>query len=80
LAIQVLLTLKAVFALAYRALEGFAGSLMRLTGLNLPVPDHTQTADVAPRPDLAGGDTPPRALRASPRGGGFDGPEGVRRG
>jgi len=42
LAIQVLLTLKAVFSLAYRALEGFAGSLIRLTGLNLPVPDHTQ--------------------------------------
>lgn len=42
LAIQVLLTLKAVFSLAYRALEGFAGSLMRLTGLDLPVPDHTQ--------------------------------------
>ena len=42
LAIQVPLTLKAVFSLPYRALEGFAGSLMRLTGLGLPVPDHTQ--------------------------------------
>lgn len=42
LAIQVLLTMKAVFALPYRALEGFAGSLMRLTGLGLLVPDHPQ--------------------------------------
>ena len=42
LAIQALLTLKAVFRLPYRALEGFGRSLMGLMGLALPVPDHTQ--------------------------------------
>ena len=42
IAIQALLTLKAVFRLPYRALEGFGRSLMGLMGLALPVPDHTQ--------------------------------------
>lgn len=41
LAIQLLLVLKAVFHLPYRALEGLARSLMQLLGLDLPVPDHT---------------------------------------
>ena len=41
LAIQVLLMMKGVFHLPYRALEGFARSLMRLMNLPLPVPDHT---------------------------------------
>jgi hypothetical protein len=41
IAIQTLLTLKAVFHLPYRALEGFGRSLMRLMSLALPVPDHT---------------------------------------
>ena len=41
-AIQVLLTMKGVFHLPYRALEGFARSLMRLMELPLPIPDHTQ--------------------------------------
>lgn len=41
-AIQVLLMMKAVFHLPYRALEGFARSLMRLMELPLPIPDHTQ--------------------------------------
>jgi hypothetical protein len=40
-AIQVLLMLKAVFKLPYRALEGFAGSLMKLMSLSLPIPDHS---------------------------------------
>ena len=40
LAIQVLLTLKAVLHLPYRALEGLARSLMQLMDLPLPVPDH----------------------------------------
>ena len=40
-AIQTLLMIKAVFHLPYRALEGFARSLMVLTGLNLPIPDHS---------------------------------------
>jgi len=42
LAIQALLTLKAVFHLPYRALEGFGRLLMRLMALALPVPDRTQ--------------------------------------
>ncbi len=31
-----------VFSLPYRSVEGLACSLMRLMGLDLPVPDHTQ--------------------------------------
>ena len=45
-AIQVLLMLKAVFSLPYRSVEGLACSLMRLMGLELPVPDHTQMSGV----------------------------------
>ena len=41
LAILTALTLRAVFRLAYRQTEGLIGSLMRLLGLDLPVPDHT---------------------------------------
>jgi len=41
LAIQTCLTLKALFRLPYRATEGLMKSLMRLNGLDLPVPDHT---------------------------------------
>lgn len=40
-AIQVLLMLKQVFGLPNRSVEGLARSLMRLMGLELPVPDHT---------------------------------------
>ena len=40
LAILTALTLRAVFRLAYRQTEGLIGSLMRLLGLALPVPDH----------------------------------------
>lgn len=40
-AIQTLLMLKAVFHLPYRALEGFARSLMQLMGLDLNIPDHS---------------------------------------
>src|SRR5215213_751421 len=55
LAILTALTLRAVFRLALRQTEGLIGSLMRLLGLDLPVPDHTTlsrravTVDV-PRP------------------------------
>src|SRR3954467_10445293 len=55
LAILTTLTLRAVFRLALRQTEGLIGSLMRLLGLDLPVPDHTTlsrraaTLDV-PRP------------------------------
>src|SRR5215212_3793403 len=41
LAILTALTLRAVFRLALRQTEGRIGSLMRLLGLDLPVPDHT---------------------------------------
>src|SRR5215204_6231304 len=41
LAILTALTLRSVFRLAYRQTEGLIGSLMRLLGLDLPVPDHT---------------------------------------
>src|SRR5215207_6785751 len=41
LAILSALTLRAVFRLALRQTEGLIGSLMRLLGLDLPVPDHT---------------------------------------
>ncbi len=40
-AIQMLLTLKVVFNLPYRALEGFGRSLMKLMGLDLNIPDHS---------------------------------------
>ena len=40
-AIQTCLTLKALFLLSYRATEGLLKYLMRLCGLDLPVPDHT---------------------------------------
>ena len=40
-AIQMLLTLKAVFSLTYRSVEGFGRSLMQLMGLDLRIPDHT---------------------------------------
>ena len=32
---------KVLFGLTYRATEGLVRSLMRLNGLELPVPDHT---------------------------------------
>jgi hypothetical protein len=41
LAILTALTLRAVFRLAYWQTEGLIGSIMRLLGLDLPVPDHT---------------------------------------
>lgn len=48
-AIHTLLTLKAVFHLPYRAVEGLARSLVGLMGLDLPVPDHTQMSRRAQR-------------------------------
>ena len=41
LAIETALTLRAVFHLALRQTEGLIGSLLRLLGLDLAVPDHT---------------------------------------
>ena len=40
-AIRVMLTVKEVFRLTNRGVEGFVGSLFRLMTINLPVPDHT---------------------------------------
>src|ERR671913_1972941 len=41
LAIATALTLRAVFRLALRQTEGLIGSILRLLGLDLPVPDHS---------------------------------------
>ena len=41
LAIELVLMLRLVFHLALRQAEGFAGSVLRLLGLDLAVPDHT---------------------------------------
>src|SRR5215208_1801591 len=41
LAILTALTLRAVFRLALRQTEGLIGSVTRLIGLDLPIPDHT---------------------------------------
>jgi hypothetical protein len=41
LAIRTALTLRAVFRLALRQTEGLIGSILRLLGLDLPVPDHS---------------------------------------
>ena len=58
LAITTALTLKAVFRLALRQTEGLIGSIIRLLGLDLSVPDHTtlsrraETLEVPrPKPD-----------------------------
>jgi DDE family transposase len=41
LAVELVLALRLVFHLALRQAEGFARSVLRLLGLDLPVPDHT---------------------------------------
>jgi hypothetical protein len=41
LAIETALTLRAVFCLALRQTEGLVGSILKLLGLDLAVPDHT---------------------------------------
>ncbi len=41
LAIELVLTLRLVFHLALRQVEAFAGSILRLLGLELSVPDHS---------------------------------------
>jgi hypothetical protein len=55
LAILTALTLRTVFRLALRQTEGLIGSIIRLLGLDLPVPDHTTLSRraktlVLPRP------------------------------
>src|SRR3954447_21289220 len=70
LAILTALTLRAVFRLPFRQTEGLIGSVIRLLGLDLAVPDHTtlcrraETLEV-PRPPSsagAGGDAEPMHL------------------
>jgi hypothetical protein len=41
LAIEMVLTLRAVFRLALRQSEGLIGSIMKMLQIDLPVPDHT---------------------------------------
>src|SRR3954464_8808250 len=62
LAILTALTLRAVFRLASRQTEGLIGSILRLLGLDLAVPDHTTSSRRAgalevprPRPAAGGG-------------------------
>jgi hypothetical protein len=60
LGILAALTLRAVFRLALRQTEGLIGSVIRLLGLNLPVPDHTTLSRraetlVVPRPRSSNG-------------------------
>src|SRR4051795_10060132 len=62
LAILTALTLRAVFRLALRQTEGLIGSILRLLGLDLAVPDHTPLSRRAgtlevprPRPTAGGG-------------------------
>jgi hypothetical protein len=60
LAIATALTLRAVFRLALRQTEGLIGSILRLLGLELAVPDHTtlsrraETLETLPRPRPGG--------------------------
>ncbi len=59
MAIATALTLRAVFRLALRQTEGLIASILRLLGLDLPVPDHStlsrraETSEV-PRPRRGG--------------------------
>src|ERR1044071_2730196 len=56
LAIMTALTLRAVFRLALRQTEGLIGSIIRLLGLDLAIPDHSTlsrraaTLQAIPRP------------------------------
>src|SRR4051812_15109906 len=63
LAILTALTLRAVFRLAYRQTEGLIGSVIRLLGLDLPVPDHTTLSRRAATLEV------PRPRSSSPDGG-----------
>src|SRR3954447_7038774 len=56
LAIMTALTLRSIFRLALRQTEGLIGSIVRLLGLDLAIPDHStlsrraETLQVFPRP------------------------------
>ena len=51
-AILTALTLRAMFLLALRHTEGLIGSLIRLLGLDLPVPDHTTLSRRGETPEV----------------------------
>src|SRR3712207_4399811 len=53
LAIATALTLRAVFRLALRQTEGLIGSVLRLLGLDLAVPDHSTLSRRAGTPEVA---------------------------
>ena len=53
MAIARALTLRAVFRLALRQTEGLVASVLRLLGLDLPVPDHTTLSRRAETPEVA---------------------------
>src|SRR4051812_41091029 len=72
LAILTALTLRAVFRLGLRQTEGLIGSVPRLLGLELAVPDHTTLSRRAatlggPRPRPTGGAGAPPGGPAGPR-------------
>ena len=65
LAITTALTLRAVFRLALRQAEGLIGSIMRLLGLDLAVPDHStlsRRAETLELPRLRPGSEPVHLL------------------
>jgi len=67
LAILTALTLRRVFRLALRQTEGLIGSVLRLLGLDLPVPDHTTLSRrgetlVVPQPRSRSGAEPVHLL------------------
>ena len=65
-AIQTWLTLKVLFQLPYRLVEGFGRSLVTMLGVDLPIPDHThlsrraKTLTVADAAPSRHGTAPPR--------------------
>ena len=62
LAIQTALTLRLLFHLPLRQTEGFLCSIFRLSGLDLPVPEHTTLSRGRPQP--AKPDAPRQAPKA----------------
>ena len=65
LAITTALTLRAVFRLALRQTEGLIGSILRLLGLDLAVPDHStlsRRAETLPMPSPRSGTEPVHLL------------------
>src|ERR671933_2663004 len=65
LAIATALTLRAVFRLALRQTEGLIGSILRLLGLDLAVPDHStlsRRAETLPMPRPRSGTEPVHLL------------------